>query len=140
MMVISPAHAAAQLAATMTFADAAPPASSIVLYADAGAATGAAPASAALATITLAQPCGTLAAGTLTLHPASPGGAMVLTSGVARAAQWVRGDGVLVAAGTVTDLDGGGDFRLGGAVTAPGETAPTLYAGGLVLLGAVVLG
>ena len=44
-----------------------------------------------------------------------------------------------MAAGTVTDMDHGGDFRIDGAPTAPGDDTPTLYAGGLVLLGAVVL-
>ena len=64
---------------------------------------------------------------------------MVLANGVPRAAHWVSGTGVLVAAGTVTDTDHDGDFRIGGAPTAPGDTSPTLYAGGLVLLGTVTL-
>lgn len=140
MMAIGPEHALAQLAASLVFADADPMPSSIFLYADASAATGAAPSGTPLATITLAQPCGTLAAGVLTLHPADAAGSMVLSTGVALAAQWLRGDGLLIAAGTVTDLAGAGDFKIGGAATAPGATSPTLYAGGLVLLGDVVLG
>ena len=139
MMAIGPEHALAQLAASLVFADADPLPSRIFLYADAGAATGAAPSGTPLATVTLARPCGTLAAGVLTLHPADAAGSMVLSTGVALAAQWLRGDGLLIAAGTVTDLAGVGDFKIGGAPTAPGDTSPTLRAGGLVLLGAVTL-
>ena len=56
-----------------------------------------------------------------------------------RAAHWARSDGVLVAAGTVTDATGTGDFRVAGAATAQGEASPTLYAGGKVLLGDAAL-
>ena len=139
MMHISPQHAMAQLAATLAFADAAPGASVIRLYADANAATGTVPVDAPLASIALAQPCGTITGGTLVLHPADLSGAMVLATGIPRAAHWVRADGVLVAAGTVTDTAGTGDFRVAGAATAQGETSPTLYAGGKVLLGDVAL-
>lgn len=139
MMTVGPEHALAQLAASLVFADAGQQASRILLYDDPAVATGAAPAGAPLAEIALAKPCGTLAAGALTLHPADTSGALVLTTGIPRAARWVSGEGYLVAAGTVTDLDNGGDFLVGGAPTAPGETAPTLIAGGKVLLGTVVL-
>ena len=139
MMHISPQHALAQLAATLTFADAASGASVIRLYADANAATGTVPVDAPLASIAMAQPCGTITGGTLVLHPADLSGAMVLATGIPRAAHWVRADGVLVAAGTVTDATGTGDFRVAGAATAQGETSPTLYAGGKVLLSDVVL-
>ena len=138
-MTLGPDHILAQLAASIAFADAGAQSSRIRLYADAGAATGATPAGAPLAEVTLAKPCGTIAAGQLTLHVADPAGAMVLATGQPRAAQWVSGEGKLVAAGTVTDMDHGGDFRVGGASTPPGDDTPTLYAGGLVLLGAVVL-
>ena len=139
MMTISPEHALAQLAATVAFADDAPGASSVRLYADASAATGTVPQDAPLASIALAQPCGTITGGTLVLHPADVAGAMVQTTGIPRAAHWVRADGVLVAAGTVTDAANGGDFVVAGAATAQGETSPTLYAGGKVLLGDVAL-
>ena len=139
MMVIGQDHALAQLAATLAFADAAASASVILLFSDVSAATGSTPAVAPLATIELAKPCGTIAGGVLSLSPADPGGALVMQTGVPRAAHWLRGDGVLVAAGTVTDSDNGGDFVVAGAATAPGETSPTLYAGGKVLLGAVAL-
>ena len=138
-MVIGTDHALAQLAASIAFADAGAQPSTIRLYADAAAATGSAPAGTPLAEIPLAKPCGTIAAGQLTLHVADPAGAMALATGQPCAAHWVNGAGLLVAAGTVTDMDHGGDFRVVGAPTAPGDDTPTLYAGGLVLLGAVVL-
>lgn len=138
-MVIGPELALAQLAATLVFADAGALPSRILLYTDPAVATGAAPVEAPLAEITLAKPCATLVAGNLTLHPADASGAMVLIAGVPRAARWLSGDGKLATAGTVTDMDHTGDFRIGGAPTAPGDTSPALYAGGLVLLGAVVL-
>ena len=138
-LTVGPAHALAQLAATLAFADAGAASARILLYADAGAATGATPAGAPLAEVTLAKPCGTIAAGQLALHVADPTGAMVLATGQPRAAQWISGAGLLVAAGTVTDMDHSGDFRIGGASTPPGDDTPALYAGGLVLLGAVVL-
>ena len=139
MMVIGSAHALAQLAATLTFADVGALPSRILLYADASNADGSAPIGSPLAEVVLAKPCGAISGGALTLNPAEAGGAMVQATGVPLAARWVRGDGVLVAAGTVSDLDNGGDFQVSGAATVPGETSPTLYAGGLVLLGAVVL-
>lgn len=139
MMVVGPEHALAQLAASLAFADMGALPSRIRLYADAGAAGGAAPAGIPLAEIVLAKPSGTIAAGKLTLHPVDSAGSMVLATGTPRAAHWVSGDGKLVAAGTVTDMDHSGDFRIGGAATAPGDDSPKLYAGGLVLLGAVVL-
>ena len=139
MMHISQAHALAQLAATLAFADDAAGASVIHLYADASAATGTVPQAAPLATIALAQPCGSITGGALVLVPADAGGALVQATGVPRAAHWVRFDGTLVAAGTVTDAANGGDFVVAGAATAVGETSPTLYAGGKVLLGSVAL-
>lgn len=138
-MTLGADHTEAQLAASIAFADAGAQPSSIRLYADAGAASGAAPSGAPLAEVLLAKPCGSIAAGQLTLHVADPAGAMVLTTGQPRAAQWISGAGLLVAAGTVTDLDHGGDFRIGGAPTPPGDDTPAFYAGGLVLLGAVVM-
>lgn len=139
MMVVGTEHAMAQLAASLAFADAGAEPSRILLYADAAAAAGAAPAGEPLAEIVLSKPCGTIADGKLTLHPADPAGAMVLANGTPRAAHWVSGEGRLVGAGTVTDMAHEGDFRIGGATTAPGDDSPALYAGGLVLLGDVVL-
>ena len=138
MMVIGPAHALAQIAASLAFADAGTLPSSILLYAEAAVATGAAPTTSALAEITLAKPCGTITGGVLTLHVANPDGTLVLQQGIPRAARWMSGDGKLVGAGTVTDTLNAGDFRIAGGTTAPGDDAPLLYAGGLVLLGDVV--
>lgn len=136
---IGPEHALAQLAASLVFADAGGGPSVIKVYTTTQPATGAAPGGAEQVAIVLAQPCATLAAGVLTLHPADPTGAMVLASGLPRWARWERFDGLLVADGTVTDIANGGDFTLTGAATPPGETSPMLYAGGRALLGAVTL-
>lgn len=139
MMVIGLEHAMAQLAASLAFADAGALSSRILLYADAGPAIGAPPAGDPLAEIVLAKPCGTIASGKLTLHVADPAGAMVLTTGIPRAARWISGAGNLVAAGFVTDMDHGGDFRIDGGNTPDGDDSPMLYAGGKALLGDVVL-
>lgn len=126
---ISPEHAAAQLAATVAFADAGSGPSRIRLY------SGENGTGDLLADVILAKPCGTVAAFTLILHPLDAAGTMVLLSGIPRSGRWVSGAGLLVAAGTVTDLDHDGSFRILGAGTAEGETSPNLYAGGLVRLG-----
>lgn len=139
MIVVGPEHALAQLAASIAFADGAPVPSRIQLFADPEVASGAPPVAAPLAEIVLAKPCGTLGPTGLTLHAANPAGAMVVISGTPRAARWETGDGKLVGAGTVTDMDHAGDFRIAGAPTLPGDDSPSLYAGGLVLLGEVVL-
>lgn len=139
MMFIGPDHTLAQLAATLAFADMGASASRIYLYTDADAATGATPGVAPMATIELAKPCGTIDAGVLTLNVVALAGALVDVSGTPRAAQWESGEGKLVGAGTVTDADHDGDFTVSGGATAPGDDSPSLYAGGLVLLGAVVL-
>lgn len=137
---IGPEHAAAQLAASIAFADDAAGPSEIRLYATPQPATGAAPGADPLATIALTTPCATLAAGVLTLHPADLAGSMVLVSGIPRWARWLRSDEVLVADGIVTDVDNGGDFTVEGGTTPDGDTSPQLIAGGLVLLGTVTLG
>lgn len=130
---IGPEHAAAQVAATAVFADqgTAVAAGRITLYAGA-AATGD-----VLAVIVLAKPSSTVAAGELTLHPADAGGALILTTGIPRSGEWLNCDNQRVALGTVSDLANDGDFRVTGGTTAVGETSPTLYAGGMVLLGSL---
>ena len=132
-------HALAQLAATLAFADAGGGPSVICLYTTVQPAAGAAPGGDAQAEITLAQPCGTIAGGVLTLHAADPAGALVTATGLPRWARWKRADGVLVGDGTVTDAANGGDLTVTGAATPPGETSPMLLAGGRALLGAVNL-
>ena len=81
--------------------------------------------------VPLANPCGVIAGGVLTLLAQDAGGALILVSGVPRRAEWVNGEGKLVARGTVSDDAHDGNFQVKGGLTAPGETAPTLYAGGL---------
>lgn len=136
-MMVGPEHALAQITASLAFADAGTLPSSILLYAEAAVATGAAPTTNALAEITLAKPCGTITGGVLTLHVANPEGALVLQQGIPRAARWMSGDAKLVGAGTVTDTLNAGDFRIAGGTTATGDDSPMLYAGGNVLLGDV---
>lgn len=137
--VLGTEHALVQLAASLTFADTGAAPSVIRLYADIAVATGAVPAGPPLAEIVLSKPCGAIAGGQLTLNPADLGGSMVTVGGIPRAARWLNGEGLLVAAGTVTDPDHIGDFRVAGGATAAGDDAPSLYAGGKVLLGAVVM-
>lgn len=130
---ISAEHAAAQLAATLVFADAGADPSRIRLYTEPdGAGT-------LLAEIALTKPCGTLSGGVLTLHPADAGGTMILQTGIPRSGRWISGAGLLVAAGIVTDLAHDGDFKVAGGSTAAGDDSPALYAGGLVVLGALTL-
>ena len=136
---IGPVIAAAQLAATLVAADDAPGNCVIHLYANTQPAPGAPAGVAPMATIALAKPCATVAGGALTLHPADAQGAMVLATGTPRWGRWERGDGALVADGSVTDTSHGGDFQVLGAATPDGDTSPALYAGGLVLLGATSL-
>jgi len=136
---LGPDHISAQLAASITFADAAAGPSAIDIYTSVQPTLGAAPGDTPQAIIVLAKPCATLVAGVLTLNAASPGGTLLLLTGIPRWARWRRSDDVLVADGTVTDLASTGDFRVSGGTTDPGESSPTLYAGGLVVLGAVTL-
>lgn len=131
--LISAEHAAAQLAATITFADAGSGASKIRLYSELDGVGD------LLAEITLDKPCATLSSGAITLDPADTGGAMVLLTGIPRSGRWLSGAGLLVAAGTVTDLAHDGDFRVAGGATPAGDTSPMLYAGGLVVLGTLTL-
>lgn len=136
---IGPVIASAQLAATITEADNAAGPCVIHLYANIQPATGAAAGASPLVSIELAKPCATLSGGVLTINPADPGGALILTSGIPRWGRWERSDGVLVADGTVTDTSNGGDFQVAGSATPDGDSSPMLYAGGLVLLGTTSL-
>jgi len=120
-------HAAAQLAATMAFADSDALPSKIQFFANADG-TGV-----LLAEVTLARPCGTLESGVLTLHTSAP--ALVVATGIPRSGRWLTGGGLLVAQGSVTDEAHGGDFQIAGAATPSGDTSPTIYAGAALLLG-----
>lgn len=134
-------HIAAQLAASIAFADAASGPSRIRLYTTDQPAAGADPGGAHIVEIVLAKPCATLADGVMTLHAAS-GGAMVLAGGKPKWARWDRSDGKLVADGKTVDAEHelDGDLVIVGGTTAPGDDSPTLQAGGLVLLGALTFG
>lgn len=132
---ISSELALAQLQATIDFADDAPGKSVVKLYAEAIPTGSDTP----IATITLSKPCGVIASGSFSLIADDPLGTLVSTSGIPKGARWEKSDGTLVARGSVTDALNGGDFTVSGGDTPVGETSPQLYAGGLVLLGDVVL-
>lgn len=136
---IGTALAAAQLEATVAFADAAAGASAILVYDTVYPGAGAAEGVPAQVTIALQKPCGTVAAGALTLLVADPLGSMVLTTGKSKWARWQRSDGVVLHDGSVTDAAGDGFFKISGGTTGPGESSPLLVAGGLVRLGPVVM-
>lgn len=130
---IGPEHAAAQLAATIVFADSDAQPSRLRIYSE--------PAGAGvmLAEIMMAKPCATLENGALALHPAATG-TMIMHTGIPRSGRWVTGAGLLVVAGTVTDPAHDGFFKLMGSETPDGDSSPMLYAGGLVVLDATALG
>lgn len=91
------------------------------------------------AVIALAKPCAALISGALVWIAADPAGAMVMQGGMPRWAEWLAGDGTLLARCDVTDMDHDGGLRVIGGTTPPGETSPMLYAGGLVQIGVVAL-
>ena len=127
-------HIAAQLAATVALADTGAQPSRIGLY------TGPAGTGDLLAVVTLAKPCGTVSPTGLTLHPATADGSTVLLTGIPRSGVWRSGDDVTMCVGNVTDDAHDGFFRIAGATTAAGETSPTLYQGGRVMLGDLTFG
>ena len=126
---ITPGHKAARSAASIAFADEGPAHSTIVFFASTDG-TGA-----PLVTITLAKPCGTVAAGgAIVFAQDDPAGDMVLVSGAALSGLWVNGAGVVMGRGTVTDEAGNGHFKL------RGTTGTTLYAGASAQLGVTAVG
>lgn len=133
-LAISQAHNVARLAGTAAFADTGVQNSRIWLYDTVQPAFGADPGGAPLVEILLAKPCGTIAAGVLTLLQANPGGDLIASTGSALWGRWVNGSGDIVADGTVSDAAGTGDFKVSGT------TGTLLYAGARALLGASTLG
>lgn len=130
----------AQLAASIARADAGASASVVHIYSTARPATIATVhADDPQATITLAKPCGAVVAHELVWHMAAPAGAMVQSNGLPRWAEWIAGDGAVLARCDVTDMDHGGGLRVLGGTTPAGETSPMLYAGGMVQIGQVAL-
>ena len=119
---ISTAHRAARNQASITLAGAA---STLRFYTAEGGTL--------LATRTLANPAGTInAQGRIVL--AASAADLVAETGSVGWAEWCDSAGAVMAAGTVTDQAGAGDFKLAGTA------GTTIYQGGRVLLDDVILG
>lgn len=132
---------AARNAASIAQADAGAGASAIKLYTAQGGTL--------LAVCQLAKPCGTvrLSDGRIQLATGSTND-LVAASGAATWGEWVAGDGTVLATGPVTDADGNVSDGAGG-LTPTGGVGPwvlagtsgtQLYAGGVVLLSAGLIG
>ena len=125
MLTLTTAHRAARNAARLAHADAGAGNSTLRLYAAEGGAL--------LATRTLNKPCGTVnAAGRIVLSATAND--LVAETGSVGWAEWCDSAGAVMAAGTVTDQAGAGDFKLAGT------SGTTVYQGGRVLLDDVILG
>ena len=119
---ISTAHRAARNQASITLAGAT---STLRFYTAEGGTL--------LATRTLADPAGTInAQGRIVL--AASAADLVAETGSVGWAEWCDSAGAVMAAGTVTDQAGAGDFKLAGT------SGTTVYQGGRVLLDDVILG
>ena len=119
---ISTAHRAARNQASITLAGAT---STLRFYTAEGGTV--------LAMRTLANPAGTInAQGRIVL--AASAADMVAETGSVGWAEWCDSAGSVMAAGTVTDQAGAGDFKLAGT------SGTTVYQGGRVLLDDVILG
>ena len=119
---ISTAHRAARNQASITLAGAA---STLRFYTAEGGTL--------LATRTLADPAGTVnAQGRIVLSASAAD--LVAETGSVGWAEWWDSAGAVMAAGTVTDQAGAGDFKLAGT------SGTTVYQGGRVLLDDVILG
>lgn len=136
---IGPELSAAQLQATLALADAGAGHARVRLYTTARPDTLGDHGDAPQADVLLARPCGAVIGGVLVLYPLDAAGTIVMQSGLPRWGEWISGAGVVLTDGSVTDMDGGGDIRVDGAETPPGETSPMFYAGGLVQLGITAL-
>lgn len=125
-------NATAQAAAnarTIALADAGAAASTLAIYDLADPAT-----RVLLATITLAKPCGQMVGGKIQLAQASPTGDMVQVTGVPAWAEWLDGDGDLLATCTVSAEDGEGDLKI--SSRADGQ----VFAGGFITLSEGLIG
>ena len=121
LLELGPEHIAAQLASTLAFANRGAT-GQFKVYLDNDVLQIAVP---------LANPCGVIAGNALGLIAQEAGGALILVSGIPRRAEWLNGEGKVVARGTVSDKTHDGNFRVEGGLTPAGETGPMLYAGGL---------
>ena len=81
-----------------------------------------------LATITLAKPCGQLVGAQIQLTQADPTGDLVQTTGVPTWAEWLDGEGTLLATCTVSAEGGEGDLKI--SSRADGQ----IFAGGFITL------
>ena len=125
MLTLTTAHRAARNAASIAHADAGAGNSTLRLYAAEGGPL--------LGTRTLNKPCGTVnAAGRIVLSATAND--LVAETGSVTWAEWWDSAGSVMAAGTVTDQAGSGDFKLAGT------SGTTIYQGGRVLLDDVILG
>ena len=128
---LTPAHDAARTAAaraaanahTITVADAGSDPSTLQIYDQQDPAT-----RKKLATITLADPCGVLVDGQIQLTQADPTGDLVQITGVPTWAEWLDGDGTLLATCTVSAEGGDGDLKI--SSRADGQ----IFAGGFITL------
>ena len=137
---VGPEATAAQLAATIARADEGPGFARVRIY------TTPQPASIAVprtdtpqAEVVLLKPCAAIVGGALVMYPRNVDGTLVMSTGLPRWADWVAADGAIIATSNCTDAANGGGWQLEGGETPAGETAPLLYAGGLVQLGATAL-
>ena len=122
MLTLTTAHRAARNQASITLAGAA---STLRFYTAEGGTL--------LATRTLTNPAGTLnAQGRIVLSASAAD--LVAETGSVGWAEWCDSAGAVMAAGTVTDQAGAGDFKLAGT------SGTTVYQGGRVLLDDVILG
>ena len=91
------------------------------------------PGGSALATLVLTKPFGTVEVGGILLTQESVIGDLIAANGVAAWGRWESSDGDVIADGAVTDMAGGGPFKLDGA------DGVNLNAGGRAILGATAL-
>lgn len=131
--LVTPAREA-MLTALLTWLDTGAGHCSIEIYDTTRPSLGGAEAATPLAVVTLAKPCGTVAAGALTLLPADADGALIALSGDAAWGRLINAAGDVAGDGNVTDSAGSGPFKVSGA------TGTALYAGARVFLGVVALG
>lgn len=142
-ITLTQAHRAARNAASIALADAGVANASLKLYT--------APAGTLLATRQLAKPCATVRPGDARIELATGDATDVaVATGAASWATWCDGSGQEISAGRVTDVDGNITDALGNVVPDPlgigpfvlggGAPGTMVYAGGLVLLNAGLIG
>ena len=124
-MIITRDHRAVRNQASIDLASAGAGAPSIKLYDAQGGVL--------LAQRALASPCGAITPeGRINLQPA-PSNDLVMVTGAIAWAEWCDGNGLPVAADTVTDETGAGPFKLAGS------SGTMVYAGGVVELASPAL-